>query len=83
MARMSKEAFKFFKMIERRIHIAKREGETNVELMVSEETYKMIKDEVLDNLLEKQILVEFYYNPILFGDNLDGDYRVKILWDEE
>ena len=82
-ARMSKEAFKFYKMIERRIHIAKREGDDFVEIMMNEETFDMVVSEVLPKLLEHQYKVEFYYNPILYCDNTYGDYCLTITYFNE
>ena len=75
---MTKEAFKFMKMIERRIHIAQREGDEEVEIMMNKETYELFSKEVLVKLLEKQYVVQLYYNPILFGDSLFGDYQLIV-----
>lgn len=75
---MTKEAFKFMKMIERRIHIAQREGDDEVEIMMNKETYDMFVKEIMSKLLEKQYTLQLYYNPILFGDNLHGDYQLIV-----
>ena len=75
---MTKEAFKFMKMVERRIHIAKRECEEEVEIMMNKETYELFAKEVLPKLLEKNYVIQLYYNDVIFADNLYGDYQLIV-----
>ena len=75
---MTKEAFKLMKMVERRVHIAKREGDEEVEIFMNQETFDIFNKEVLPKLLEKQFTLQLYYNPIVFADNLYGDYQLIV-----
>ena len=60
------------------VEIAKREGEEEVEIFMNQETFDIFNKEVLPKLLEKQFTLQLYYNPIVFADNLYGDYQLIV-----
>ena len=75
---MTKEAFKLMKMVERRVHFAKREGDEEVEIFMNKEQFELFNNEVMIKLLEKQLTLQLYYNPVLFADNMYGDYQLIV-----